>query len=65
MLCHRNTSKLWELVFRQKIDFCTCDVSIIWAGEPGADGGGLLREFLLFAMENFPINTPFFGPGNK
>ena len=65
MLCHRNTSKFWELVFRQKIDFSTCDVSVIWAGEPGADGGGLLREFLLFAMENFPIGTHFFGTGNK
>ena len=65
MLCQRNTSKFWELVFWQKIDFSTCVVSVIWAGEPGADGGGLLREFLLFAMENFPIGTHFFGTGNK
>ena len=65
MLCHRNTSKFWELVFRQKINFSTCDVSGIRAGEPGADGGGLPREFLLFAMENFPIDTHFFGTGNK
>ena len=32
MLCHRNTGKFWELIFRQKIDFSTCDVSVIWAG---------------------------------
>ena len=29
MLCYRNTSQFWELVFRQKIDFPTCDVSVI------------------------------------
>ena len=65
MLCHRNTSKFLELVFRQKISFSTCDVSMIWAGEPGADGGELLREFLLFAFEGFPIDSHFFGTGNK
>ena len=65
MLCHRNTSKFLELVFRQKISFSTCDVSMIWAGEPGADGGELLREFLLFALEGFPIDSHFFGTGNK
>ena len=32
MLCHRNTGKFWELIFRQKIDFSICDVSVIWAG---------------------------------
>ena len=65
MLFQRNTSKFWELVFRQKIDFSPCDVSVIWAGVPGADGGRLLREFLLFPTENFPIDTHFFGTGNK
>ena len=65
MLCYRNTSQFWELVFRQKIDFPTCDVSVIWAWEPGVDGGELLRDFLLFAMENFPIDTHFLGTGNK
>ena len=65
MFCQRNTIKFGELVFLQKIDFSTCGVSVIWAAEPGADGGGLLRKFLLFAMENFPIGTHFFGTGNK
>jgi len=33
----------------------TTKVNVIWAGEPGADGGGLYREFLLRSMANFPI----------
>ena len=32
-------------------DFSRNDTSVIWAGEAGADGGGLYREFLLYCME--------------
>lgn len=27
-----------------------CLTTVIWAGEPGQDGGGLYREFLLYEM---------------
>ena len=40
-------------------------IFVIWAAELGVDGGELLREFLLFAMENFPIDTHFLGTGKK
>ena len=53
ILCHRDTVKFWELVFRQNIDLSTNEINVIWAGEAGEDGSGLYREFLLFSMENF------------
>ena len=38
------------------------DFRYLWAGEAGADGGGLCREFLLSAMENFVnLLTRLFG----
>ena len=62
ILCHRDTVKFWELVFRQNIDLSTNEIKVIWAGEAGPDGGGLCREFLLFAMENFVnLSTHLFG----
>ena len=53
LLCHRDTVKFWELLFRQSIDLSANEMKVIWVGEAGADGGGLYREFLLFAMESF------------
>ena len=62
ILCHRDTVKFWELVFRQNIDLSTIEIKVIWAGEAGADGGDLYWEFLLFTMENFVnISTHLFG----
>ena len=62
ILCHRDTVKFWDLVFRQNIDLSTNEIKVIWAGEAGADCGGLYREFLLFAMENFVnLSTHLFG----
>ena len=62
ILCHRDTVKFWDLVFRQNIDLSTNEIKVIWAGEAGADGGGLYREFLLFAVENFVnLSTQLFG----
>ena len=46
--CHRDSVKFWELVFGQNIDLSTNEIKVIWAGETGADGGGLYRVFLLF-----------------
>ena len=57
VLVHRNPSKFWEVLFRQNINISESDISIIWAGEQGADGGGLYRSFLLHSMENFPVLT--------
>ena len=49
-------------MFRQNIDLSTNEIKVIWVGEAGADGGGLYREFLLFAMENFVnLSTHLFG----
>ena len=58
---HRNPSKFWEVLLRQNINFWESDISIIWAGEQGADGGGLYKEFLLHSMENFPLTNQVFG----
>ena len=57
VLCHRNPERVWSVLFRQKIDFARNDTSVIWAGEAGADGGGLYREFLLYSMEALGNNT--------
>ena len=57
VLVHRNPSKFWEVLFRQNINFSESDISIIWAGEQGADVEDLYREFLLRSMENFPFLT--------
>ena len=49
-------------MFRQNIDLLTNETKVIWAGEAGADDGGLYREFLLFAIENFVnLSTHLFG----
>ena len=49
-------------MFRQNIDLSTNEIKVIWAREAGEDGGGLFREFLLFAMENFVnLLTHLFG----
>ena len=53
ILCHRDTVKFWELLFRQNIGLSTNEIKVIWAGEEGADDGGLYQEFLLFALEKF------------
>ena len=57
VLVHRNPSKFWEVLFRQNIYFLESEISIIWAREQSADGGGLYREFLLHSMKNFPFLT--------
>ena len=57
VLVQRNPSKFWDVLLRQIINFSESDISIIWAGEQGADGGGLYSEFLLHSMENFPFLT--------
>ena len=62
LLCHRKKEKFWNVLFRQKVNLCTNAVTVIWAGEPGADGGGLYREFLLHSMANFDsIENLLFG----
>ena len=62
ILCHRDTVKFWELLFRQNIDLTTNEIKVIWAEEAGANSGGLYRELLLFAMENFiNLSTHLFG----
>ena len=62
ILCHRDSVKFWDLKFGQNIDLSTKEIKVIWAGEAGADGSGLYREFLLFAIENFVnLSTHLFG----
>ena len=52
ILCYKDTVKFWDLVFCQNIDLSINEIKVTWVGEAGADGSGLYREFLLFAMEN-------------
>ena len=47
VLVHWNPSKFWDVLFRQNINFSEFDISIIWAGEQGADGGVLYRGFFI------------------
>ena len=66
ILCHRKKRKFWDILFRQKVDLATSSINVIWAGEAGADGGGLYREFLLYAMGNFSdLSNLIFGHPNS
>ena len=33
ILCHRDTVKFWELLFRQNIDISTNEIKVIWRGK--------------------------------
>ena len=61
VLCHRHSNRFWKVLLRQGVDFSKIDTKIIWAGEPGADGGGLYREFLLYAITNLENSNLLFG----
>ena len=61
MLCHRHSNRFWKVLLRQGIDFSKIDTKIIWAGELGADGGGLYREFLLYGITNLENSNLLFG----
>eukprot|EP00112_Aurelia_sp_Birch-Aquarium-sp1_P012318 Seg2590.4 transcript_id=Seg2590.4/GoldUCD/mRNA.D3Y31 product="hypothetical protein" protein_id=Seg2590.4/GoldUCD/D3Y31 len=53
VIVQRDENRFWGILFRQKFDFRNQDILIRFAGESGADAGGLLREFLTLAMRNF------------
>ena len=61
VLCHRHPNRFWKMLLRQGVNFSKIDTKIIWAGEPGADGGGLYREFLLYAITNLENSNLLFG----
>ena len=52
VLCHCHPNRFWKVLQRQGVDLSKIDTKTIWAGEPGADGGGLYPEFLLYAIAN-------------
>eukprot|EP00794_Sanderia_malayensis_P001315 gene1315-1461_t len=53
VIVQRDENGFWSILFKQKFDFRNEDIIIRFAGESGADAGGLLREFLTLAMRNF------------
>eukprot|EP00794_Sanderia_malayensis_P002665 gene2665-3082_t len=54
VIVQRDENRFWSILFKQKFDFRNEDIIIRFAGESGADAGGLLREFLTLVMRNFP-----------
>ena len=50
VIVQRAENRFWSILFWQRFDFRNQDILICFAGESGADAGGLLREFLTLAI---------------
>ena len=61
VIAQRDLSRFWPIIFRQKFDLRVHAMKIRFAGEPGADAGGPLSEFLTLCMRNFWISPTVFG----
>ena len=53
-MVQRDEDRFWNVLMRQKFDLVDNDISVMFAGEAGADMGGPLREFLTLTMKRFP-----------
>lgn len=53
IIIQRSPERFWRVLLKQNFDVVKADLSIRFAGEAGADAGGLLREFLTLSMSRF------------
>ena len=51
VICQRDSIRFWDVIFRQTFDLAEENISVYFAGEPGADAGGPMREFLTLCMK--------------
>ena len=50
-VCQRNSIRFWDVMFCQTFDPAEENISIYFAGEPGADADCPIREFLTLCMK--------------
>ena len=53
IIVQRARDRFWPILFKQKFDLKSQHIRVRFAGEPAADAGGPLREFLHLCMKNF------------
>ena len=62
VIIQRDLDRFWPVVLKQTFDLSQQNLKIRFAGEVGADAGGLLREFLTLAMRHIHhLPNLFFG----
>ncbi|XP_057300474.1 uncharacterized protein LOC130632632 [Hydractinia symbiolongicarpus] len=62
IIIQRDSQRFWPVLLRQNFDLSSEKIAIRFAGEPGADAGGPLREFYSLSMRRFTtIPGVFFG----
>ena len=62
VICQRDSVRFWDVIFRQTFDLAEENISVYFAGEPGADAGGPMRKFLTLCMKKIhQIADMFFG----
>jgi len=49
----RSPERFWQVLLKQTFDVVQHNLVVRFAGEAGADAGGLLREFLTLAIGRF------------
>ena len=61
-ICQRDSIRFLDAIFRQIFDLAEENISVYFAGEPGADAGGPMRKFLtLWIKKMHQISDMFFG----
>ena len=50
-ICQRDSIRFWDVIFCQTFDLAEEHISVYFAGEPGADAGGPMKEFLTLCMK--------------
>jgi len=53
IIVQRSPERFWQVLLKQTFDVVQHNLVVRFAGEAGADAGGLLREFLTLAMGRF------------
>ena len=62
MICQRDSVWFWDVIFRQTFDLAEENIAVYFTGEPGADAGSPMREFLtLHIKKMYQIADMFFG----
>ena len=60
VICQRDSIRFWDVIFRhQTFDLAEENMSVYFAGEPGPDAGGPMREFLTLRMKKNASNSRY------
>eukprot|EP00111_Clytia_hemisphaerica_P000303 TCONS_00000779-protein len=61
ILVQRDKDFFWQILFSQEFNLSCEEPRVRFAGESGADEGGVYREFLTLAMKNLSLSNLFIG----